>query len=106
MTKDYITNKIIELRESLGWSQAHLARQTKLTNSAISQIEKGDRTPSLETLRKLALVFDISMSELTGDIISSRDDAMIFFRKWKDILKLNESDQAIVLSCIRRFKRD
>lgn len=55
----------MELLEERGWSQGELARRTALTRSAISQLCQGSTEPSLSTIRKLAVAFDIT----EGDII-------------------------------------
>jgi transcriptional regulator with XRE-family HTH domain len=43
----YISKKIRILRKSVNWSQSELARQINISSAAISQIEKGNRLPSL-----------------------------------------------------------
>lgn len=103
----FIANKIIELRESVGWSQSELARQAEVTSAAISQIEKGDRMPSLIVIRKLADALNVSVSELTGDSpISSKsinEEAQVFFRKFGSIKKLSEEDQRLILLIVNRL---
>ena len=102
-----IANKIIELRKSVGWSQSELARQTGVTSAAISQIEKGDRMPSLAVIIKFAESFKVSVSELTGDsTISSNEissEAQVFFRKFGDIKNLSDSDQKIIQAIVKRL---
>jgi len=104
----YIADKIIELRNSVEWSQSELARRSKVTSAAISQIEKGDRTPSLLVLRKLADALNVPLSELTGDSSSSskelNDKAQTFFRKFGCIEKLSAEDQKIIQSIIQRLR--
>lgn len=104
----YISKNIKALRESVGWSQSELSRQAGITSSAISQIERGDRMPSLIVCRKLAKAFNVSVAELTGDTSLSsediNDEAQVFFRKFGDISKLNDTDQEILRSLINRFK--
>ena len=52
------------LRESRGFSQAHLARDAKLSQPTIAQIESGKKDPSVETLRKIAKVLDVEIASL------------------------------------------
>lgn len=104
---EYIANKIIELRNSVDWSQSELARKSGVTSSAISQIEKGDRMPSLVVIRKLAEAFNVPVSELTGDSTSSSGaEAQIFFRKFGDIKSLSEADQRMIQSIIKRLRHE
>lgn len=100
----YIANKIIELREAVGWSQSELARQARVTSAAISQIEKGDRMPSLIVMRKLADALNVSISELGGEKATSNEDTQIFFRKFGDVKNLNKKDQKIIQSIVKRLK--
>ena len=101
---EYIANKIIELRDSVRWSQAELARQSRVTSSAICLIEKGNRMPSLIVLRKLAQTFNVTVSELTGDSIASlNEEANIFFRKFGELKNLSEVDQTLIRSIIKRL---
>lgn len=105
----YISKKIIALRESAGWSQAELARQAGITSAAISQIEKGDRLPSLIVCQKLAEAFNVSVAELTEDSpLSSEEinnEAQVFFRKFGDINYLSKTDQEILHIMINRLKQ-
>lgn len=61
-----ISERIKEARETLGVSQAELAGRSQLTPAAISQFEKGARTPSLKTLGKLAEALEVSINYLIG----------------------------------------
>ena len=45
---------VIALREALGLTQEALADRTGTTASAISRLERGEHSPNLETLRKIA----------------------------------------------------
>lgn len=102
---EYIANKIKELRSSVSWSQSELARKSGVTSAAISQIEKGNRMPSLIVIRKLAESLNVPVSELTGDsTLSSSDEAQIFFRKFGDIKNLSEADQQMIQSIVKRLK--
>ena len=97
---EFIANKIKELRGSVGWSQSELARQSGVTSAAISQLEKGDRIPSLDVSGKLARALKVSVNELTGDDAPSSDElnskATLFFREFGDISELNTDDQQLI----------
>ena len=105
----YIANKIIELRKSVEWSQAELSRQIGVTSPAICQIEKGRTMPSLIVIRKLAEVFNVSISELTGDSVSpsqeKNDEAQNFFIRFGEIKKLSYSDQRMIQFIVKRLNR-
>ncbi len=52
-----------KLRLKKGWSQEQLAQLSELSVRTIQRLERG-QTPSLETLKCLAAVFEIDLNEL------------------------------------------
>ena len=61
-------NRIKELRIKNGLSQGDLAKATGLTRQAISNYERGDREPKMETWQKLADFFNVSIPSARGEI--------------------------------------
>ena len=59
-------NKMVELREVLGWSQSKLGKKAVLCTSAISHFETGKRIPCLVNAVKIADAFDVSLDWLLG----------------------------------------
>lgn len=57
-------NYILKLRTRAGLSQAELAAKVGVTNKAVSKWEVGKAKPSVETVRKLAAVFELSVDEV------------------------------------------
>lgn len=58
--------RLRNLRTSQHISQTDLSKRIGVTNALISAIEKGERSPSLETLIKLASYFKVSTDYLLG----------------------------------------
>jgi HTH-type transcriptional regulator, competence development regulator len=56
-----------KIRESLGLTAAELARMSDLTPAAISQIENGERDPSLSTILKILKVIPVKFEKLIED---------------------------------------
>lgn len=54
--------RLRQLREEAGISQYELARRSGLTNQSISLLEKGDREPTWDTVRKLARGLGVSVA--------------------------------------------
>jgi transcriptional regulator with XRE-family HTH domain len=55
------------LREGKGMSQLQLAKQAKVAQAYISEMEAGDKkNPGIETLRKLAKALGVPVAELLG----------------------------------------
>ena len=63
-------NYIYRLRTRAGFSQAELAYQIGVTNKAVSKWEVGKAKPSVETVRKLAALFQVSVD----DLLKKRED--------------------------------
>lgn len=54
-------------RKNKGWTQQQLAERLASTKQWISAIENGKPSVKLETVKKLALIFDVSMAKLLND---------------------------------------
>ena len=61
-TKDMIR----ELRTKNGLSQDELAEKVFVTRQAVSRWENGETTPSIDTLKLLSKLFDVSINTLLG----------------------------------------
>ena len=59
-------DKIKTLRKSLGYSQEELAKTINVHQTAVSQWEQGRTTPDIETIKKLASLFNVSVDYLLG----------------------------------------
>lgn len=52
------------IRKAVGISQRELGRQIKMSGQYIAKIEKGERTPTIDTLSKIAAVLNAELNEL------------------------------------------
>ena len=60
-----ITKNLRKLRETKGLSQEKLARLADVANNTIIKIEAGkNQNPTLDTLKKISKVLDVSIDEL------------------------------------------
>ena len=57
------------LREARAWSQEQLAEQAGLNRSYVGEIERGDATPSIVTVDKLARAFAVPIEHLFSEHI-------------------------------------
>ncbi len=57
-------NKLYQLRHEAGLSQAELAAKVGVTNKAVSKWENGAAKPSTDIIRKLSVLFQVSVEEL------------------------------------------
>lgn len=64
----YSINMIRIRRFEKGWTQFELAKKSGVSQSTISQIERGDRRyPTHANIKKIARALEINMEELTED---------------------------------------
>lgn len=78
-----VYDKIKELRKKNGWSQAELARRAKISPSAICQMEKGERLPSLIVVKKASDAFNVSIVELLDLSDSDKEKIDILIQRSK-----------------------
>ncbi len=64
--EDSFGQRLSRVRDDAGLSQSALARAVGTSQSAISQIEAGERNPSFETIRQIARALDIPPAQLLG----------------------------------------
>lgn len=58
--------KLKELRISKGWTLKEVAEKIDMSLMAYAHYEHGDREPSIEVLRRLCILFDVSADYLIG----------------------------------------
>jgi len=66
MTEQKLGARLAALREEKKLSQSALARLVGTSQSAISQIESGERNPSFSTIRDLADALEVTPAHLVG----------------------------------------
>jgi ribosome-binding protein aMBF1 (putative translation factor) len=54
-----LINQLIERRRSLHWSQKELAEQSGIAQSEISKIERGRKSPTIDTYSRLATAMEL-----------------------------------------------
>ena len=59
-----VANRIAKLRKKAGMNQAQLAKQLKVSPSAVGMYERGHRYPDINMLIMIAKVFDVSLDYL------------------------------------------
>ena len=59
-----VGDRVRQLRAACGLTQAQLAEKPGMATQAVSRIERGERSPTLETLDKLAAALGVGLGEL------------------------------------------
>lgn len=79
MTK--FSDRIKELRKSMGWSQDVLADKLGTTRSCIGNYEQGTRKPDAEGMEQIADLFNVDLLYLMGkQDVPRRSDAVFVFK--------------------------
>jgi transcriptional regulator with XRE-family HTH domain len=77
MTQESMAERLKRLREARGLSKYRLARLSGISEAYLSQLESGVvANPRGDTLKSLAKGLNISVSELTGEIRHSPEEAL------------------------------
>ena len=62
-----LREKLIVLRDESGISQMALAHQLGVSRQAVSRWESGDLTPTMDKLKALAKIYDVSLDWLCNE---------------------------------------
>ena len=62
-----MNNRLRELREQMGWSQAALAEQLEVSRQTVNALETGRYDPSLPLAFKIARVFGQPIESIFSD---------------------------------------
>lgn len=62
-----LREKLIVLRDKAGISQMALAHQLGVSRQAVTRWESGDTTPSMDNLKALAKIYNVSLDWLCSD---------------------------------------
>ena len=69
-----LSDKIIQLRKSNGWSQEDLAEKMNVSRQAISRWENGTALPDSNNILQLSKLFNVTADYLLNDDYESDDD--------------------------------
>ena len=65
--KDIVAKNIIDLRKKNGLTQNELAEKLNYSDNAVSRWERGEVTPSIETIDQMSKIFNVPLSSLIED---------------------------------------
>ncbi|MDE2981523.1 MAG: XRE family transcriptional regulator [Gemmatimonadota bacterium] len=78
--------RLQEIRTDAGLTQSGLARALNTSQSAISQMERGEREPSFRMLRRLARALGVSPGHLLGRDVDELSPAeQVHFRQYRSL---------------------
>ena len=99
-----LADNMMLLRKKKGLSQAELGKKIGTSGDVIGRYERGDITPSIEAVAKIADALEVSVDYLIGKTKMVLDaDTM---RRMEDISSLPEDNKNFVLNMIDMALRD
>ena len=72
-----LTEKIIEIRKSKGLTQSMLGGLINTSGDVIGKYERGEKTPSIDVVVKIANALETSVDYLTGKLSVNLDEDAI-----------------------------
>ena len=107
MNKENVAQNIKIMRKRKGMNQAELAHAIEQSPSSISMYERAERSPDLDTLCRIAEVFEVSLIELIFDINVTENDLIFLNMIHKEpylmvfldrIRSLSKEDREMILA--------
>ena len=78
--------RLAKVRADAGYTQSSLARAVGISQSAISQIEAGERNPSYEMIRQIAEAMRLSPAYLVGgEVEGLTESERTLFRQYRGL---------------------
>lgn len=73
-----LANRITLLRRAMGLNQLQLAQKLSISPSALGMYEQSRRTPSLDTLISMSIIFNVSLDYLiTGSEFTPNSTGLV-----------------------------
>lgn len=105
--KKKVGNRLRELRESRGLTQAHVAELTTKTMETISNFERGVTTPSLRALADLAKALDVKVADIV-DVLDSERSRTKTGQNLEEVVSvaklLSPTDQALMIDFAKMLR--
>jgi len=100
-----IGDRIAYLRKAKGISQTDLAKSISASREAIGKYERNEAMPSVETAKKIADVFEVTLDYLVDESATATFDKQTV-KRIQDIEVLNPDDKKHLFALMDAFLRD
>ncbi len=102
-----LADRIKQLRQQRGWSQAQLAKKLNVHQKQISGYERGIHSPSIELLIRMAELFDVSLDYIALDNRQDKNIVPIADRELMQAVQLidqlSAEDRATIKAVLNTF---
>ena len=103
MTK--IGDRIAQLRKQNGWSQTELAGKIGASREAIGKYERNEALPSVETAKKIADAFGVTVDYLVDETARPTFDRLTV-KRLQEIEALSPDEKGHLMALMDAFLRD
>lgn len=103
--KNSLSNRLRTARELAGLSQGQVAKMLGLHRPSVSEIEAGRRKVSAEELKKLAELYRVDLTWLTGSAAAETEDDRVQLAA-REFSKLQPQDLDRVMNLLRALRGD
>ena len=86
-----VGKRIRNYRTQYGFSQEKLAELSGCHPTYIGQLERGEKNATLESIEKISLALNVSLSKLLEMLGGNEDDTVDYSRKCYDIISAKSS---------------
>ena len=93
---------ITDLRKSKDWSQKDLSSKRGISHEMIGKYERNEAVPSIETAKKIADAFEVSLDYLVGEGVNSKFDKRTL-KRLQDLELLDEDKKKTLLDLIDTY---
>jgi len=100
-----IGDRIAQLRKQNGWSQTELARKIEASREAIGKYERNEALPSVETAKKIADVFSVTVYYLVDETARPTFDKLTV-KRLQEIEALSPDEKGHLMALMDAFLRD
>ena len=97
-------DNMLLIRKKKGLSQAELGKLIGTSGDVVGRYERGDITPSVEVISKIADALEVSVDYLLGKTTMELDKQAL--KRLEDISKLSQDNKNFVLNLIDMALRD
>lgn len=99
--------RLKELRTERGWNQLEIAEKLNVTPSTVSNWERGKKYPDINSISKLADLFDVSLDYLVGR--SDRRRSTFIYsgsKRWDEIRAIFEPGMVEYIEFAENMKEE
>ena len=100
-----IGDRIAYLRKQKGYSQMELATKIQASREAIGKYERNEAIPSVDTAKKIADIFEVTLDYLVDETATANFDKQSL-KRLQDIQILGEDDKKHLFALMDAFLRD